>query len=222
MSEQATLVDRKRARPYVWVTWLTKVLAGEQRCVWRSWYKSTHKYTKRPDEPGREGFFKEWTAKHDAIQSRRAEDLKSNGYIVRMEEEAPVKVEGKGGTLAGKMDILAQKTGAATLIEDAKSGHQRESDAWQVLIYQWAVALMPNYQGVGPLQGNVVYKDQRIVPVRAVSTADATAITNLLRVVTNPNAAPVKAPSWSECRYCEVALCEDRVEREASGHSEAF
>lgn len=222
MTEQTSMVDRKRNRPYCWVTWLTKLLAGEDRCTWRTWYRAQHKYQKRPDAPGREAFFTEWTAKHDAIQARRAEDLKAQGYIVRMEDNAPIRVQGRAGDLGGKMDILAQKTGAPTLIEDAKAGRQRESDAWQVLIYQWAVALMPNYQGMGPLQGNVVYKDQRIVPVRAVSTADATAITNLLRVVTNPNAAPVKAPSWSECRYCEVALCEDRVEREASGHSEAF
>jgi hypothetical protein len=215
------MVDRKRRRPYVWVTWLTKLLAGEDRCVWRSWYRATHKYEKRPDDPGRADFFAKWTAKHDALQADRAAYLKGAGYIVRMEEEAPVKVEGKGGTLAGKMDILAQKTGTATLVEDTKAGRQRESDAWQVLIYQWAVSLMPNYKGVGEVQGNVVYKDQRVVPVRKVGPNESTAIANLLKTVTG-SVEPVRAPSWKECRYCDVALCPDRVEAEPTGSTEMF
>lgn len=29
-----------RNSPYVWVTWLTKILAGEQSCEWASWFKA--------------------------------------------------------------------------------------------------------------------------------------------------------------------------------------
>ncbi len=28
--------------PYVWVTWLLKLLAGESSCEWASWFKAQH------------------------------------------------------------------------------------------------------------------------------------------------------------------------------------
>ena len=28
--------------PYIWVTWLTKLLVGENSCEWAAWFKSQH------------------------------------------------------------------------------------------------------------------------------------------------------------------------------------
>ena len=28
--------------PYVWVTWLPRLLAGESSCEWASWFKAQH------------------------------------------------------------------------------------------------------------------------------------------------------------------------------------
>ena len=28
--------------PYIWATWLTKLLAGEDSCEWSSWFKSQY------------------------------------------------------------------------------------------------------------------------------------------------------------------------------------
>jgi len=35
-----------RRSPYIWVTWLTKLMAGEAQCEWASWFKAHHKYDK--------------------------------------------------------------------------------------------------------------------------------------------------------------------------------
>lgn len=31
-----------RATPYIWVTWLTKLLVGENSCEWAAWFRSQH------------------------------------------------------------------------------------------------------------------------------------------------------------------------------------
>ena len=28
--------------PYIWVTWLSKLLSGESSCEWASWFKAQH------------------------------------------------------------------------------------------------------------------------------------------------------------------------------------
>lgn len=211
--------DKRRKRPYVWVTWLTKLLAGEHSCLWRSWYKACFKYTKRPDDPGRAAFFEEWTAKHDAISTARAEELRQAGWVVREEEAAAFKLKGKAGDLAGKPDIAAVK-GEEGLVVDAKSGRQRESDAWQVLVYLLA---LPLSWGKGiRWRGEVQYKG-RAVDVRPLGKSEQANITSVLQTITDPTAEPRRVPSWSECRYCDVAACPERVTTEPTGDaSELF
>ena len=31
-----------RATPYIWVTWLTKLLVGENSCEWAAWFRAHH------------------------------------------------------------------------------------------------------------------------------------------------------------------------------------
>ena len=39
--------------PYIWVTWLTKLLVGENSCEWSAWFRAQH-----------EGWSWEQAAKH--------------------------------------------------------------------------------------------------------------------------------------------------------------
>jgi hypothetical protein len=32
----------RRASPYVWTTWLSKLLVGDQSCEWATWFKTNH------------------------------------------------------------------------------------------------------------------------------------------------------------------------------------
>ena len=41
---------RKRDGPYVWVSWITKLLAGEVNCEWAPWFKAHHTYQKVPSD----------------------------------------------------------------------------------------------------------------------------------------------------------------------------
>ena len=39
----------QRAEPYVWVSWITKVLAGESSCVWSAWFRAHYQTAKKPN-----------------------------------------------------------------------------------------------------------------------------------------------------------------------------
>jgi CRISPR/Cas system-associated exonuclease Cas4 (RecB family) len=210
--------EPRRNRPYVWVTWLTKLLSGESKCWWAAWYRAHHKFAKTPDDPGRAEFFAEYTAAHDKIAARRAEEFRALGYVVRQEDDAAFKLVGRDADLAGKPDLVAVGNGEA-VASDVKGGKRRESDRWQVRIYLFGLPLSW-LRGV-KLRGEVEYRDGRI-DVPAPTPAERDAIVQAMRVVSGPDAPP-PTPSAGECRYCDVAACTARHKAEdSSGDARAY
>lgn len=224
--------DTARKRPYVWVTWLTKLLADETKCVWAAWYRAHFKYEKTQDatceacrtksgpctDPRecRASFFASYNAKHDAITARRAAELKAQGYVVRLEDDNDFKIEGKGGILAGKPDLTALRGEEPVLVSDSKSGRRRDSDMWQVLIYAFALPLAW-LQG-HKIRGEVAYHDgNRSVP--PITDSQRKKIAELLRTVTGAE-EPEASPSTNECSRCDIAHCPVRAEEvgDATGY----
>jgi len=197
--------DTLRPRPFVWPSWIKRLLSGEDHCWWKAWYKAHYKYEKLPDGTN----FKEWNEKHDAIVARRAQQFRDRGWDVMVEEEATFKLAGVAGDLQGKPDIVATHNGAVAIVSDAKSGKPRESDHWQVLIYLFAIP-MTILKGYKDVQGEVEYPD-RTVSVRLLGPVEVDRIAETMRTVTG-DAVPTTTPSEFECRYCDVASCKDRVE----------
>jgi hypothetical protein len=198
---------QKRPKPYIWASWLTKLLAGEDSCWWKSWYRAHYKYTKTPDDADRADFFREWTRKHDAIVQRRATELRGQGYVVRVEEDASFKLHGGAADVAGKPDLVALKDSAA-LVVDAKSGRRRSSDHWQVLLYLFALPVSWLSAPEIKLRGEVAYADAD-EPVRALKVPERDAILNAIRRVSAPTPPP-QVPSAHECARCDVAACAKR------------
>jgi hypothetical protein len=71
----------KRRQPYIWVTWLSKVMAGEQACVWASWFKAHHQdYPKAPS-----GFeLARWNVEHTRLLLRTRAKLSAGKAEVRI------------------------------------------------------------------------------------------------------------------------------------------
>ena len=49
--------------PYIWVTWLPKLLSGQTSCEWASWFKAQHysdSWTRMPD-------LTRWLTAHTAL-----------------------------------------------------------------------------------------------------------------------------------------------------------
>src|SRR5262249_48627457 len=125
-----------RKTPYVWATWITKLLAQENHCEWAAWFQANHQsYEKAPsDFP-----FNQWKEDHAKMVEEQAAALRADGYTVYVEDENAFKLQGKNGcTLAGKADLVAVRNGHVIVI-DCKTGQQRASDQQQVLIYMWGL-----------------------------------------------------------------------------------
>jgi CRISPR/Cas system-associated exonuclease Cas4 (RecB family) len=210
-------MDTPRKRPYIWVSWLTKLLSGEDKCWWRAWYKAHYKYEKLADDADRADFFREWTAKHDAITQRRAAELKKDGWVTRCEEDAEFKLNGASADVAGKPDLVGLRDGEALVI-DAKSGRRRASDHWQVLIYMFALPISW-LKGV-TIRGEVEYQDGTVL-VRALDRPEREAIIQAIKTIGGPD-EPARVPSTMECKYCDVAACPDRRQASTGDASRFF
>lgn len=202
-----------RPRPYIWPSWITGILAGTDKCTWRAWYKAHYRYEKTAEDPEREAFFREWTAKHDAITNRRADELKSLGYVVKVEDEGAFKLAGNSVDISGKPDLVAMHDDGHAIVVDAKAGKRRQSDHWQVLLYMFALPLtwLKGYR----LQGQVEYHDGR-EDVRPMSKDVENHIIQTVKTISGPD-APVAVPSATECKFCDIAHCPVRYTRSHTG-----
>jgi hypothetical protein len=213
--------DHRRPAPYVWPTWLSKILGGENKCRWAAWYKTQHKYAKLPPTKDREEFLTEWTAKHDAMVEARVKILRAEDAppVLRVEDEGAFHLRGKSVTLGGKPDIVALYPDKA-VVYDQKSGKRRGSDHWQVLIYMLALPLTWLPKGM-QLLGFVEYRDG-LAPVRPLGRPERGEITSLLAEVGDPNSSSPRVPSTRECSFCDILNCPERATAEPDGSTEEF
>lgn len=193
-----------RAAPYCWVTWITKLVVGEAHCVWSAWLRANFKYEKLP----RTFDFADWNVKHTALVSRRAAELRADGWEIRLEDQNAFKLRGKNGvTLAGKPDIIAVRPDRI-LIVDAKTGKTRDSDHAQVQTYMAVVnACWPEWRG-RDLAGEVCYPDRQI-PVETPSIAFRGQLRRTMDILADA-VGPRQTPSRSECNWCDIARCPAR------------
>jgi hypothetical protein len=191
----------RRTEPYIWVTWLTKLLAGEALCEWSAWFRAHHKTY---DKVAPEFDAATWTVEHNELVSARREQLLDAGYRVYIEEENAFKRIGRTGiVVSGKPDILAVRD-RESVIEDCKTGRPRTSDQLQVLSYMLLLPIKDPRCRDTVLSGRVVYKSSAVdIPTTALDDAFRSRFVSLVQKVGGDGALP-KAPSWSECRWCDI------------------
>jgi hypothetical protein len=67
----------RRGDPYIWVTWLTKLLSEESQCEWSAWFRAHHKdYDRLPTDLD----VAAWTLEHGQLVRTRREQLLAEGY----------------------------------------------------------------------------------------------------------------------------------------------
>jgi hypothetical protein len=227
---------RRGGKAYVWLTWLSRYLSGDDVCQWKLWFKARHKYQKIVDPTFDSA---EYERKHNAMVKTRAERLVAAGYEVALEHE--LKWEGQRAVAAGRIDILATKTRRSpllpeVLIDDVKTGNKHNRDFHQVMLYMLvhtkqldadARAAGREYAEPVEMMGQVIYGDT-IVPVSAdneLTPANEKKVTNLLKIA-GSNDAPEWKPSRRECEFCDIpkTCCPKRIEPEQTkaARSEAF
>ena len=212
----------ERPHPFIWVSWLSKLMAGEKQCEWASWFRSHYAWEKLPSGLD----LAKWTAGHTQLLHARRAALEAEGFTVYAEDQNSFKLMGATGIeVSGKPDLVALR-GSEAYVEDCKTGTARHSDHFQVLVYMLA---LPHVEGPWKgltLNGRIIYGNA-VVDVPA-SKIDAE-LKELFRrtVLTTGGAEPArKVPSWGECRYCDIsrADCPERfeIEPKAIGNHDLF
>jgi hypothetical protein len=191
----------QRDNPYIWATWLTKLLSGESQCEWSAWFRAHHKdYDRLPTDLD----VAAWTLEHGELVRARREQLLAEGYDVFVEDDNAFKRVGKTGIIvSGKPDLVAFRDGKG-IIEDCKTGRPRTSDTAQVLVY---LLLFPigNPRCTGTrLSGRVVYRNGTLdVPPESLDDAFRERFVALVQRVGGEKPLP-KNPAWTECRFCDI------------------
>ncbi len=101
-SKPGSLVER--SNPFIWVSWLSKAMAGEKQCEWACWFRSHYQWEKLPSGLD----LAKWAANHaELLQARRA-TLEAEGFTVYVEDQNSFTLIGETGIeVSGKPDIVA-------------------------------------------------------------------------------------------------------------------
>jgi hypothetical protein len=199
-----------RDSSYIWVTWITGLLAADKQCEWSAWFRAHFTgYEKTPTDFN----LAAWKAAHGEMVRARAEALRSEGYDVFVEDQNKFVLKGKAATLGGVPDLVALREGQGLVI-DCKSGKQRNSDYFQVLTYMLVLPFTHAACRGLSLAGEVQYRDSSL-PIESGQLTDElkALIRNTIERV-GGDAPASKVASLAECRFCDVtrADCPERVD----------
>lgn len=199
--------SRRKGKPYVWVTWIVGLLAGTSKCEWAAWFKAHFRYAKREQD----GDLAEWKEQHDAMVRARVKRMLADGYEVTVEDENAIKIDGETAILAAKPDIVGMKD-RKLLVVDEKSGAERESDRWQVIVYMLGLRRQYARLNLAEVAGEVEYRARSIsIPASEINPKNQARIGEIMRVVAG-ELEPPRTPSASECQFCDIDSCPERIE----------
>ena len=131
----------QREAPYVWVTWLTKLLVGEDSCEWAAWFKTQYQsYERVPSDLDQAA----WQMAHTELLGQIRDKWEAEGHAIFTERQNGFALRGASGTtIGGRPDLIATRDQSGTIL-DAKTGQPRASDHVQVMIYMWAYSVLLN------------------------------------------------------------------------------
>ena len=153
--------------PYVWVTWLPRLLSGQNSCEWAIWFRAQHdgwSWGRMPSDFDQTG----WLMNHTALLNEQRQRWEQQGYTVLTEEQNSLNLRGSSALLAGKPDLVARRRDEITVI-DIKTRRPSPAHTAQVLIYMYALPrAMKRYRGLSSA-GQVDYPDHVVdIPAGAV------------------------------------------------------
>ncbi len=201
------MAEIRRGGPYVWATWLPRLLAGDDSCEWAIWFKAQHygnSFTKREKD------LSEWLLLHGELVKTTQADYEARGYTVSVEEQNRLTLKGKLGTIEGKPDLVAVMDDE-TIVIDCKSGQHSSSHAFQVMLYMYGLS-----RSLGkPVKGRVVYTTDEVDVEMAEGFEESLAA--LMGRLCSPT-PPRRVPSIRECGWCDLTDedCPDIMEGTAT------
>lgn len=205
----------KHGKPDVWASSISGYLAGEDSCLFKSWYQARHWVRSKGD------FDKAaWIADHAVLLRARQQELVTAGVQVSIEDQNAFTLFGKSAKLTGKPDIVAIEDDPSVLVSDAKTGSRKLADRQQVLLYMYALPkVRPDFAGK-TLRGELVYKDGRVeIGPQELTEEVVKQIGDTMQQI-GFAMPPLKAPSERECGFCKLSP-EDCPEKGRMGGTRA-
>ncbi len=203
-------MPRPKESPYVWVTWLAKLLAGESSCEWAGWFRVHYQDWAKPPCDFNQA---QWMLDHTALVNRERESREKLGYTVYTEGQNSFRLRGRAATLAGKPDLIAVKGGEAMIIE-AKTGKPSPAHPAQVRIYIYALPkALQEFRGV-EFRGHVVYPSSQVgIPASGLNDKFVQDLAALIRRLASETPAR-RVASPQECRFCDITAedCSVRID----------
>src|ERR1051325_10053009 len=115
-------MTQPRPSPLIHVSWLKKLLVGDNSCEWASWFRAHYfGYKKAPFN------LTTWKVEHTALVSQKRAELEAVGKPVRIEAQNKFKLPGHVAELIGQPDLITASGNSGTII-DAKTGHPSDAD----------------------------------------------------------------------------------------------
>lgn len=206
-------MKQKRDKVYIWVTWLTKLISGEQQCEFQSWFKAHFKHDKI--STGNFSLTK-WSIQHNQLVHKCRDELEKEGYVVKTEDQNSFKFKLPDGSMvSGKADLVAISDKIPNKVIDCKTGQQRNSDQVQVLFYMIFLPICIEEYADVSFDGIVRYKDDTEIPIFKVDIDDVLkeVVWDLIKKVSGDEPLR-KVPSYNECSYCDISKkdCPERID----------
>ena len=199
-----------RAKPYIWATWLPRLLIGENSCEWAVWFKAHYQDWARPPSEFNQT---EWMLNHTALLNKRKANWKHGGFDVNIEGQNSFQLRGRSATLAGQPDLITQRDGQAVIV-DVKTGQDSASHVVQVMIYLYAIPRAFEQYRTLKLRGQVTYDDHTVrITAEAVDDQFIQNLGALIRRLA-ADQPPARVLSRQECRFCDISTpdCPERVD----------
>lgn len=199
-----------RDYPFVWSTWVSKLLAGEAHCLWAAWFRAHYTYVK----PTSNFDFAGWQHEHTMLVHQESARLRDDGWKVFIEQQNSFRLEGRTGVvLAGTPDLVAMRDGTALVI-DCKTGKPRKSHDYQVLSYMLSLPHARKVYSSLPMTGQIVYQaSSQTVSSERIDQSFRTAFRDIMNII-GGDKAPPRVASSQECWFCDISEddCDERVE----------
>ena len=130
-------MSKRRESPYVWITWVNRLLAGEDYCEWSSWFKANYERNSYKKEPSNFDTAK-WHMEHTALLLKTRQKFEDDGYEVFIQNQNRIRLQGQTAMLSGIPDLIGL-SGSTAVVVDVKTGQPSPSHSTQVLLYMYAL-----------------------------------------------------------------------------------
>lgn len=80
-----------REEPYIWATWLAKILSGESSCEWAAWFRARHEGWQKASN----GSFEGWQLKYTKLLSKARDRWQEREYRVQVEDQNFYRLRGR-------------------------------------------------------------------------------------------------------------------------------